>query len=462
MIGRLRAVAAQKRIAEDLVGNTEPLELAGILIDLELADAIPSISTTDEDGYRRRQAWLVVRLFTEPIGLVVLDLPGKGLDAADVLTQVIERCGRQLTQRLIPLGLGTQSLSPSGVTYTGIPPFVSSRAAVLADAPACTAVVCTRERPDVLRRALESVAAQRYPQFQVLVVDNAPRNDETRRVVEGFESRLSVRYTVEPRPGLSRARNHALRQVTTPLIAWLDDDEEADVFWLAELARGFHAHPAAAAVSGVVVPGAVDSIVQVWFEQFGGHSKGRGFVSDVFSARTHARQSPLYPLPPFGVGANMAFRTDALRDVGGFDEALGAGTLTKGGEDTKVFTQLLRSSATIVYQPSALVRHFHRADLPGLREQLEGYGTGLTAFYTALIVDDPSVLWPLVKLAPRAILDLMSTNSPRVATLGKDFPTDLLAVNRRAMLVGPVRYLSERFRRGTQRAVVSATARAPS
>lgn len=455
MIGNWGRPAAQEKIAKGRALDNQPQDLPGVVIDLDLAKAVGGISAVDEDGYRRRQAWIVVRLFTEPIALVILDLPGKGLDAAEVLTQVVERCGEQLTHRLIPLGLGTESLSASGVTPTNIPPFVSSRAVVLAGAPSFTAVICTRERPEELRRALESLTKQHYPQFEVLVVDNAPRNDATRRVVENFKSRLSVRYTQEPRPGLSCARNHGLRRVTNPLVAWLDDDDEADVFWLAELARGFYANPGAAAVSGVVVPGAVKSIVQVWFEQFGGHSKGRGFVSDVFSPRTHARQNPLYPLPPFGVGANMAFRTDALRDIGGFDEALGAGTSTKGGEDTKVFTQLLRSGATIVYQPSALVRHYHRPDLSGLRTQLEGYGTGLTAFYTALIVDDPSVVWPLVKMAPRAILDLVSANSPRVAGLDQDFPTDLLASNRRAMLVGPVRYLSERFRRVACKMVTS-------
>jgi hypothetical protein len=181
----------------------------------------------------------------------------------------------------------------------------------------------------------------------------------------------------------------------------------------------------------------------VWFEQFGGHSKGRGFAPDAFEAG--GKQSPLYPLPPFGVGANMAFRAAALRAIGGFDEALGAGTPAKGAEDTAMFTRLLRSGATTVYQPSALTRHVHRRELAGLRAQMYGYGAGLTAFYTSLIVNEPSVVWALLRLLPTALRDLTSADSLRVATLGDDFPRDLLKVNLRGMLAGPWRYVRGRI-----------------
>ena len=45
----------------------------------------------------------------------------------------------------------------------------------------------------------------------------------------------------------------------------------------------------------------------------------RLLAGDLFPARP---PNPLYPLPPFGVGANMAFRREALASIGGFDVAL--------------------------------------------------------------------------------------------------------------------------------------------
>jgi GT2 family glycosyltransferase len=390
-------------------------------------------------------------LFTEPVGVVALDVPPAGIPAASLRECIIAELGATLQSRLEPLGasitsIGAGELASARWLY-GLPPFLLHRRAVLEGAPNCTVVVCTRQRPEGLRRTLQSLAAQSYPQFNVLVVDNDPNTDSGADVVHQFVSRLRIRRVVEPRRGLSRARNRGLREVETDLVAWLDDDALADEFWLAELARGFHDTPSAAAVSGVVVPASLDTQAQMWFEQFGGHSKGRGFSPVVFGGDSRAvEQNPLYPLPPFGVGTNMAFRTDRLTALGGFDEALGAGTTTGGGEDTKVFTQLLRNGQVTVYQPSALVRHTHRADLAGLRRQLESYGSGLTAFYTALLFDEPGVLWPLLKLAPHALRDLMRSGGLRTAGLQADFPTDLLTANRRGMLAGPGRYLREQWR----------------
>jgi hypothetical protein len=140
----------------------------------------------------------------------------------------------------------------------------------------------------------------------------------------------------------------------------------------------------------------------------------------------------------------MAFRTDALRAIGGFDDALGAGTATKGGEDTLALTEVMLDGGTVVYQPSALVRHVHRPTVAALRAQLDGYGTGLTAFYLALLRRRPATLLPLLRLLPRAVRDLRSADSVRTASLGDDFPAELLASNLRAMLRGPGAYLRQR------------------
>lgn len=200
-----------------------------------------------------------------------------------------------------------------------------------------------------------------------------------------------------------------------------------------------------AAVSGAVVPAELDTREQLWFELFGGHSKGRGFTNDCFSLATKDRQHYLYPLPPFGVGANMAFRTDMLRAIGGFDEALGAGTPTHGGEDTRIFADILRTGGNIAFWPTAISRHFHRRDYAGLRKQMRGYGCGLTAHYTAIVIAQPTTLIELVRLIPRAIHDIYSPDSLRVATLPDDFPRQLLAENRRWMIRGPWSYLRSRY-----------------
>jgi len=105
---------------------------------------------------------------------------------------------------------------------------------------------------------------------------------------------------------------------------------------------------------------------------------------------------------------------------------------------------VLIDGGTIVYQPTAVTHHYHRRDLEGLRKQMVGYGAGLTAAYTSLLLKRPGLLWPLLKLAPGALRDLTSKDSLRVSTLREDFPRDLLTANRKGMLSGPGAYLKGR------------------
>ncbi|SHN47572.1 glycosyltransferase [Cryptosporangium aurantiacum] len=445
--------------------------IPGVVLDVELSAPLPSVAAVDALGNRADAAWVIVRLFTEPLAMVTIDLPDDGLTPADLLAATATAAGADaIGRRLTEVGLAPDALTVHGVVPAHVPPFIADRNHALAAEQPVTVVICTREHPDELRACLASLVDQEYDRFDVLVVDNAPTSDRTRHVVDEFVGRLAIRYTVEPRPGLSRARNHAIAALSHEpadrVVAWTDDDVRVDRHWVGEVARTFVENPAAAAMSGAVVPAELRTQAQVWFEQFGGHSKGRGFTPDAFGPvnsfqpprmpwvkrprqesvekNSWTEQSPLYPLPAYGVGANMAFRLAALRRLGGFDEALGAGTPAQGGEDTLVFSRLLHGGAVTLYRPSALVRHVHRPDLDGLRRQMAGYGSGLTAYYAALIRHDPRVVLELVRLVPRALRDLTSKDSVRVSTVREDFPPGLFAANRRGLLVGVWRYLRGR------------------
>ncbi len=427
--------------------------LPAVVRDVELTEPLPTIDATGPDGRRVERAWLLVRLYTEPLGSLLLDVPATGLTPAGLAGAIGDRFGELIRDRVTaavgalvarhaastPAGF---ALPVGGLAVPGTAPFLARRAEVLRDAPPITVVVCTRERPDALATCLDSLLAQRYPAMRVLVVDNAPTSDATARVAE----KAGVDYLKEPRPGLSRARNAAVAARPGEILAWVDDDEVADPYWLAEVARALADHPGADVVSGVIVPAELETPAQLWFEQFGGHSKGRGFTPAVFSPATAHIQSPLYPLPAFATGANMTFRPGVIERIGGFDTALGAGTPAMGSEDTLAFTRVLHGGGTIVYQPSAITRHYHRRDLDGLRRQMIGYGRGLTAAYTSLVLTDPRVLVPLARLVPTALRDVFGQDGPRTATIRDDFPTVLLKVNRRAMVTGPFAYLRGRLR----------------
>lgn len=390
------------------VGDVKPARILDYDIFTPLREFVDSLP--DLTDYR--QLWLIVRTGERPVALIRTTTEREG---------IVERIESELSH--------VDTAAPVS-------------AAPSTPLPSITVAICTRERPDDLVRALDSLELQSHREFTVLIVDNAPTSGATHAVVASYRNRFArLNYVVEPRPGLSQARNCALANIATELVAWIDDDETADAGWLAEVVNAFALHPAAAAVSGSVVPAELETWPQWWFEQYGGHSKGRGFTGAIFPRGDTGDQSPLYPLPAFGAGANMAFRIAALHQIGGFDNGLGAGTATFGGEDTLVFSQLLLSRHTVVYQPAAMTRHFHRRTPEALERQMFGYGVGLTSFYVALLRWDPRLIVPLLGLAPRALGDVLGRRSSAVtAALPDDFPPHLVRLKQRGMLSGPVAY----------------------
>jgi GT2 family glycosyltransferase len=412
------------------------------VVDLELepdpSDPGSGLTVLSPGGDRPARVWVLGRRHGAPAAFAPVDAP-----AGDPLHPSRLRERLEASVRTAPTNPGAPRPASPADAYRRHHRRAIDRAEPL------TVVVCTRDRPDDLARCLASLRDQDHPRLDVLVVDNAPTRP-VRELVDGLRTSLSIRYVLEPRPGLSRARNRALAEVGTDVVAFLDDDEVADHGWATEVGRAFLEDTELVGTSGVVIPGEIASRAQARFEAFGGHSKGRGFTEAEFRAGA-MDQSPLYPLPPFGVGANMAFRRDALLAIGGFDEALGAGTSTRGGEDTLAFTELLLAGATLAYRPTAVTRHFHRATEAELAAQLRDYGLALTAFYAALVVRHPRAVLGLVALVPRAVRDVLDGDSLRNSGIAEGLPAAYMRANLEAMPLGPVRYAGERWRQRGER-----------
>lgn len=240
-----------------------------------------------------------------------------------------------------------------------------------------TVAICTRERPDDLRRALAAVATLARQGHDVLVVDNAPTSEASRRVVEDFPR---VRYIREPRRGLNAARNRALREARGEIVAFTDDDAVPEAAWLEALLANFH-DPRVLCVTGLTLPLELDTEAQELFEQ---HSPfARGFRRRVFDGQ---RDNPLHA-GPIGAGANMALRRSVLARVGAFDERLDGGMPTRSGGDHEMFTRILTAGYRIVYDPAAVSWHRHRRSREELLDTLYGYGVGVYAMWTGLLIE---------------------------------------------------------------------------
>lgn len=243
-----------------------------------------------------------------------------------------------------------------------------------------TAAICTRDRPDELRRALASLAAQAEPPDEVLVVENAPRDGRVRALIE--QDFPSVRWMAEPVPGLDFARNRALAAATGDAVAFLDDDAVADPGWAAALRAPF-ADPKVGAVTGRVDALAVDTPGQRLVEANGGYSRGlrRIRLPEEVDLPLHGWRAPLIAWAvSVGSGCSLAVRRSLLLSLGGFDEALDLGAELPGGGDHDALWRVLEAGSSVVYEPAALAWHEHRRDLAAAGRQIVGHQRALVAF----------------------------------------------------------------------------------
>lgn len=308
--------------------------------------------------------------------------------------------------------------------------------------PRISVIVATRDRPGSLAICLDTLLAQDYPHFNLIVVDNAPTSNATANLLRARYS--AVRYLREDRPGLAVAHNCGLAAVTTPLVAFTDDDVRADPGWLSAIGNAFAVAPTVACVTGLIVPQSLDSPAQRWLEAYGGFSKGS--TRRFFNLGDHQPDDPLFPYTAgrFGSGANMAFKTAVLRALGGFDPALGAGTPAQGGDDLAAFFGVVAGGYTLIYEPAAIVYHRHHADYAGLQRQIYGYGVGLSAFLTKCLLDRPGRLLDMALKVPRGLAYFLSPRSPKNTRKAAGYPTKLTRLERQGFLAGPLAYLRSR------------------
>jgi GT2 family glycosyltransferase len=406
--------------------------------DLEVGAPLPVLTDLPPLGVR-----CLVRLAGRPVGVVDLagDAGHAGRLGPDELAAAIGRAlGPALVRRAAEAGAPTTGpLTAGGLV---LPPTTDAPA----EAPGVTVVIATRDRPDALSRCLDSLVAARPAPAAVVVVDNAPSDERTRDLVaRRFGHDSWVTYLVEPRPGLGRAHNAALPVVSTPVVAFTDDDVVVDPGWVGAIADAFEADPEVACVTGLIAPAELLTREQWWVERASGFAKG--YEPRVRSLGAADGEGPLFPYDAgtFGSGANMAFATEALRRAGGFDPALGAGTTALGGDDLAALHRVVADGHRLAYEPAAIVFHRHHADLAALERQAYGYGAGLTAYLAHVVAHRPSAALAIGRRALPGVARVLRPTSDLNARRPSDYPTRLVWRERAGMLTGPSRYLRQRL-----------------
>lgn len=282
--------------------------------------------------------------------------------------------------------------------------------------PRVSVAICTRARPEALRRALESLTGQIGADAELLVIDNASPDSSTGTLVRRHFP--SARYIREPVAGLDFARNRALREARGDVVAFIDDDAVADPEWVREIRATFAASPKLGACTGRVEALTLDTPGARAFEANGGFARGLRPIRLPTDAalRLHGFHAPLIAWAvSVGAGCSLAVRRDLALHLGGFDEALDLGAALPGGGDLDMMWRILQSGAEVVYQPAVRARHEHRVTEASAHEQIVGHQRALVALLAKTAVGARQrrgsvllfLLWrllkPGVRLARRAV-----------------------------------------------------------
>jgi GT2 family glycosyltransferase len=377
---------------------------------LELSEPLGAI--TDVTGYARTRVYVTER--GSLIGSVEIDNVHGGISATTLRDAVADRLAGEVMKRALRRQLEV-------------------RADTLPADVRVSIVVPTCGRPDELRRCLTALRRQRTSrEVEIVVVDNRPgAGSEIPAVVRDCPG---VVFCVEPRAGLSYARNAGVAIASGEIVVATDDDVTVPDGWLERLVAPF-ARPEVMAVTGPVLPIELETRAQRRFEAYGG--LGRGFQRREFDARWFRACRGAVPTWQIGATANAAFRAAIFRDpsIGPLDETLGPGTPTGVGEDTYLFYRILKAGHTIVYDPGGWVWHRHRREDAALRQQIHGYSKGHVAYHlhTWLQDGDRRALVRLMYSLPKAFARRLLA-SLRGRT---DYPASLILTEIGSSLAGP-------------------------
>jgi glycosyltransferase involved in cell wall biosynthesis len=211
-----------------------------------------------------------------------------------------------------------------------------------ASGPLITVAICTRNRAALLEKAVRSVLRQMTGDAELLIVDNASTDDTPAVAARLVSSNPRVTVYREAEPGISAARNAALKQARGEFVLFLDDDETAETDWLVAYQRFLSAPPSEkiAAVGGA------------YFTEFEIPPARRGDASISFDCGDSPK---CLPYPGSLYGGNTAYRRETALAVGMFDPQLGR------REDSDMNLRLQDAGYEIWWLPGAAIWHFSPA-----------------------------------------------------------------------------------------------------
>jgi GT2 family glycosyltransferase len=229
-----------------------------------------------------------------------------------------------------------------------------------------TVLICTRNRPASLECAVRSLLASRGVDLELIVIDQS-NGDESRDLLELLPHTGQLRYHRSVTTGLGNALGEGIERARSRYIVRTDDDCEASADWVAGMVDELKRRPTVGVVFSSVVAAPYD--------------RTTGYIPECRYAHSQIVRSMGATSRWRGLGSGMAFRREAVMQIGGFDPALGPGSRFQASEDWDLELRLVAKGWSAYHAANLeIVHHGYRSFEQG-REHASRDWLGIWAMF---------------------------------------------------------------------------------
>lgn len=226
-------------------------------------------------------------------------------------------------------------------------------------------IIGTLNRSSELKYCIESLLAQSYSEFEIIIVDQS-NDDLTEKLVKTFDEKRII-YNHVNFKGLSKARNYAINIASGDYICLTDDDACYDSNYLSVLKKHYEKEPIQL-ISGYMW----DAVNKRDFIDYSKIQKGSHLT-----VREIIRKCP---------SPAITFPKQITQNIGYFDESFGVGAKYGAGEETDFLLRAFWKKYDVVYYPDVKVQHPHEHAIIAVDEDAEkrkafNYPFGIGAMY---------------------------------------------------------------------------------
>lgn len=222
-------------------------------------------------------------------------------------------------------------------------------------------IIVTHNRKGRLKRCIESVLQNSMVSEELVIVDDSDAGKDCQDLIVAFQKLYSdmdfIYIRIFPKRGVSFSRNEGIKASSGDIVAFIDDDCDADPEWIERIQSSHKEHPSALAITGLVTP------------KYPTNYWNRVLFTFHDDKENKTRSTDLL------FGSNYSFK----REVFSKFQIYFNDELPYCSEDRYIAFQLTKRGLVMLYDPSIQVRHDFRTDAYSVMKQWIRYG--LSDFY---------------------------------------------------------------------------------